>query len=687
MAWWRGARRVVGHGVLSILVCGISTQVASAATQPDAEYVVVAGDERVGLLQLRQQGGRVDLDLAMDDNGRGQQLQERIELGDDLIPRRWVIRGSGDTGSSVAEWFEQQGGRARWRALDGEGDTSVDRPMLYVPAESSQWSFGLFARAAARGQDGCVDTLPGGRLCARLVRNAEIHCAMGTVPVTVYRLQGLTLFPRLVLLDEADQLLAIIRPKTVFVDGRCAGDASRLAQLASEIERLELEQLGKRVTRQFDTPLYIRNARVFDAIAGQVTSPTTVVVYDGRIVSIRPDARPPVGAPVVDAAGGVVLPGLHDMHAHTSAWLGILHLAAGVTTIRDPGNHNADLLLLTRDLQAGRLPGPHTHRIGFIEGRSPFSERSTGVIVDSVERAIEQVRWHVDHGFSQIKLYNSFQPQWVEPVAAEVHRLGLRVSGHVPAFMTAEQAILAGYDEIHHVNQLVLGLVMQPGDDSRTTFRFTAIGERIGALDLSSEPVRHLVQLMKQRRVTLDPTLALFERKLVGRAARMAASDRDWLPHLPYAYQRGRRPTSLPIAESRLDDYARAYQRLGELIVLLDREGVRILPGTDDVAGFSLHSELASYVSAGMPAARALQLATIESARHLGVSERSGSIDIGKDADLLLLAGDPTADIGQLRRVRMVMRAGRIYFPSELYREMGIAPFAEPAVLSVFEGD
>ena len=117
---------------------------------------------------------------------------------------------------------------------------------------------------------------------------------------------------------------------------------------------------------------------------------------------------------------------------------------------------------LSARIDAGELPGPRIWRAGLLEGRSPYSAR-IGLIANSQDEAIAHVRWYADHGYRMIKIYNSMNPDWVKAIAAEAHRLGLRVNGHVPAFMSPDRAILDGYDEITHVNQLALGWVLKPG--------------------------------------------------------------------------------------------------------------------------------------------------------------------------------------------------------------------------------
>ena len=97
---------------------------------------------------------------------------------------------------------------------------------------------------------------------------------------------------------------------------------------------------------------------------------------------------------------------------------------------------------------------------GFIEGRSPYSAR-TGFIAETLPEALRDVHWYADRGYIQIKIYNSMNPEWVKPLAAEAHALGLRVVGHVPAFTTPDRMIEDGYDEITHINQLMLGWLIK----------------------------------------------------------------------------------------------------------------------------------------------------------------------------------------------------------------------------------
>ena len=649
-------------------------EIAMAATR---NYAVVSNGERVGKLAVVTSGNSVQIDWRIDDNGRGPKMKERIELGPSGVPVRWDIEGVGWVGAPVKEtyWFEN--GTARWKTLDDEGRATADRPPLYLPNNASPWALGIDLHVLFGAPAHRRDALPSGEIRAEQIRAVTIGNGKDAASFTAWALWGLDLSPTLVLAGKNGSFEGVVSPGVVMVDEALASRYEELSRLAQDLSADLLRRLTTAVSHRHSGPVYLTNARVFDAESGVVGEPTTVVVFGDEIVSIRRDAPPP-GATVIDCAGGTLLPGLHDEHAHSSDWSGPLHLAAGVTRTRDPGNENDVLLRLTSRIEAGEMLGPRIHRAGFLEGRTPFSARG-GFVVDRLDVALEKVRWYADHGFSGIKIYNSMTPDWVKPIAAEAHRLGLRVSGHVPAFMTSERAVRDGYDEITHINQLMLSFVISEKDDTRTPFRFTALGERLGTLDLQAEPFQRMLRLMKERGTALDPTLAIFTGLLLARPGKAPPNDAGWLDHVPAPVQRTRRQAIVDVKPEQYGAYEASYRKLLEVMRVLHREGIRLLPGTDDVAGFALHSELEQWVQAGIPNADVLRAATLGSARWFGVDQRSGSIARGKLADLVVVDGDPTKDIAAIRKVRLVMKGGVVYYPEEIHRALGIVPFARGA--------
>lgn len=662
--------------VFTTLCVLLSARPAPVAAETIDRWALISAGGRIGTLVATTEGRRVAIDWKVDDNGRGPKMQERLELSPEGLPVRWTIEGRGWVGAPIEESFEVDGGVARWRSLDDAGQAPVattDPAPLYLANNASPWALGLLVRAALASPGQQRAALPGGDLRVEKLHELSLGDGPGAPVVTVFALWGVDVIPQLVMLHADGRLAGFLFPGWVLVDEAHAAAYEALSRAASDLSADLLRALTTRVTHRFDLPVWLTGVRVFDPATGKLSAPTNVGVYRDTITGLRDDA-PPADAVVIDGAGGTLLPGLHDLHAHAYDWAGPLHLAAGVTSTRDPGNDNRVLLDLTRRIEAGEVLGPRIERCGMLEGRSPFSVH-TGVVVDTLDEGLRQVRWYADHGYRRLKLYNSIRPEWVAPLAAEAHRLGLKVHGHVPAFMTSDQALLDGYDEIAHVNQLVLSWVIGPLDDTRTPFRFTALGERLGTVDLGSERVRRTVALLKERDATLDPTLAIFQQMLLGRPGRTSPADTPWLDHMPVAMQRARRGSMLDLVPAGYAAYEASWQRLQEVVALLHREGVRLVPGTDDAAGFMLISELEAWVAAGIPAADALTAATLGAARHLGTEHRLGTIAGGKLADLVLVDGDPTRDISALRKARLVMKGGVVYFPDEIHAAMGVRPF------------
>jgi hypothetical protein len=147
------------------------------------------------------------------------------------------------------------------------------------------------------------------------------------------------------------------------------------------------------------------------------------------------------------------------------------------------------------------------------------------------------VRWYGARGYWQIKIYNSMNPAWVPAMTKEAHLLGMRVAGHIPAFSTTDQMIEAGYDEITHINQFMLGWVIKPDEDTRTLFRLTAL-KRFGALDLQSDKVQHTINMMVERHIAIDPTLGIHEMLTQNRDGQVPPGAADYFDHMPIGWRR-----------------------------------------------------------------------------------------------------------------------------------------------------
>ena len=499
-----------------------------AATQES--FSVLSNGEIVGSLVATVEDGTVDINYRVDNNGRGPKLREHIVVGGDDVPTEWTVDGTSLFGGPVKERFSSHGGQARWESQADKGRITTKEPRLYAVNDGSPWSYGLYARALLRAPGQRLGAMPSGEMRLSKLEEATFGEGERAAKVGVYSITGINLTPEYVLLDADLKLFAQMRSgvEGILVRAGYEKEEQALATLSRSMALLQLERMQARFAHRFDRPVRIRNVKVFDPRSGQLSEPVSVIVFRDRIAAVAAEtaqSSEKAGEEVVvDGAGGTLVPGLHDMHTHNAPWSGLFHLAAGVTTVRDMGNDNAALLDLTEKVDSGRLPGPRIVRAGLIEGRSPYSAR-IGVIPPDLPGGIQAVRWYADHGYVQIKLYNSLNPDWVKPLAAEAHRLGMRVSGHVPAFMSPDRAIRDGYDEINHVNQLMLGWLIAPGEDTRTPLRLTAMGERAWTLDLDSERVRTTLELFKEHHTALDTTAVILERLMLSRAGKVQPGD------------------------------------------------------------------------------------------------------------------------------------------------------------------
>jgi len=191
--------------------------------------------------------------------------------------------------------------------------------------------------------------------------------------------------------------------------------------------------------------------------------------------------------------------------------------------------------------------------------------------------------------------------------------------------------------------------------------------------------VQATVALMKSHHTALDPTAVILERLMMSRAGTVAPGDVDYLANMPIGYQRYRRRTFVPLPTEADDEaYRKGFAKVLATLGLLHEQGIRLLPGTDDATGFTVHRELELYALAGIPVADVLRIGTLDCAQYLGRGHELGTIERGKFADFFLVAGDPTRDVRAIKTPRMVLKGGAVYFPDEIYTALSIKPFTQP---------
>jgi imidazolonepropionase-like amidohydrolase len=672
--------RFATAGAVSALLALSAPCLIATAQAQTSEYRVYMQDRDIGHLTIDRDKDKASIDYDYKQNGRGPTIKEVVMLDTMGAPVTWQISGSTTFGNTVQESFSRNATALQWTDLAGPGKLKgKDLPAYYVTQNGSPFDVAVLAKALLTDPDHAMTVAPAGTATLAERDRRAIPAGGDSLEAITYELSGLSTTPTYITLDAAGEMIALPSPGFIILRKGLGADASKVLQnLSEQLASQRLARLQTEAAHHFDGPVRIRNVRIFDPVAKAMSEPRDVVFSGNRISEIAPtDSPSTAGETQIDGAGGSLIPGLYEMHAHLGPEDALMNVLAGVTSVRDMGNDNAVLDQLIARIQSGEVAGPRVTRSGFIEGESDFSS-ATGRLAHNEKEAIEHVRWYAARGYWQAKLYNSMKPEWAPAVVKEAHRLGLRVAGHIPAFSDADAMIDAGFNEITHVNQLMLGWVLQPGEDTRTLFRFKAM-QRFPDIDLAAPQVTKTLDAMVARAVAHEPTIAIHELGLTAIDGKPNPGALDYFQHMPPAEQRQMKQALFGAKDP--DERARyvaAYAKIMATLTEMNKRGILLIPGTDTGGAFTLHRELELFTRLGMSNADVLARGTLEMARYLGQDQSLGSIERGKFADFLLVPGDPVKDLKAIKTISMVVKDGAVYFPDEVYAKIGIKPFAKP---------
>lgn len=656
-----------------------------ATTAQAQTYTVLCSKVACGQLKVSTAAGRLDADYSYRNNGRGPDQKESLTLAPDGAWLSYRTEGVSTYGARIDDEFTLTDGRASWRTAVDRGERpGAGRELVYLPVQASPALTGRLAKTLLQRPGRKAAALPVGQVSIERVQALKPSGA--AFDVALYALEGLDLEPVYLWLREDDQsLFAQVSPGWggTLLQG-FEGELDRLADVQKAAQIGRLERLAQTLPRPLPGLTVIEGVRWFDAEAAVLRGPSDVYLLEGRIAAIvKPGSiRNAEPSQRIAGQGRTLLPGFVDMHAHLGASDLLLNLAAGVTAVRDVGNSNADLAELRGRIERGELLGPRVAANGFIEGKSPFSSQAD-FVPDNLPDALAAIDWYAAHGYRQLKLYNSIRPEWVRPMVAHARALGLRTGGHVPAFMTARQAVEAGFDELHHINQVTLNFLVGKGDDTRTLLRFNLPGDKAADLKLNDRRTQDFLALLRKKGTVVDPTMVAFEAQYTQRQGQPNPSYAMVAANLPAVVQRGLLAAEVDMDDTKARRWSASWKVMTDLLRRMHAAGIPIVAGTDATPGFGLHRELELYVQAGIPAAQALKIGTWNGAKHSDRLAEIGSITVGKRSDLVLVDGDPVADIRAVRRVALVLQGQggqtRALSPSALYQSMGILPFVPSA--------
>ena len=594
-------------------------------------------------------------------------------LGPDHTIRAMIIRGftpSGDAGEN----FNSTQNAATWHSPIDAGGAPATGAAIYVPYGGTFDATAMLFDLLMATPSHQAALYPSGHASLEKLTETTIGTGATQRKLTAWNINGLSFEPIPVWADADGQFFGQISLGLSMLPPGATGELKHLITVQTAALARRSPEILHSVLQPDTGPVVFAHVKMFDAEADQFRSDMTVIVAGGRIQAVGPAGTqsPPAGARIIDGTGKTLLPGLWEMHQHYGDDItGPQLLSEGITSARDPGNDNDLTLDRARRRAAGELLAPHVYPSSLLDGISPTTAQ-LGTAVASQDAALAAVRRAKQDGFTAIKIYSSFNPAWVAATAAEAHRLGLHVHGHVPAGMRPLDAINDGYDEITHINFVIMQAM--PDDvvaHSNTSARMVGIGRYAATVDLNAEPMKSLIDTIVARHIAVDPTLSLFESELVPEPGDLSPAYAPFVGTLPPNVERSFRSggTAVPPGCTRAQ-FRASFAKLQALVGILHARGVRLVAGTDG-SGLELVHELELYVRAGLPPADALETTTLDAARVVGVDSHTGSIKVGKDADLMLVDGDPEANISDLRHTRLVMMGGRLMDADALRQAAG----------------
>lgn len=654
---------------ISLITACKETPLSDNDSQEKTIYEVVFRENLAGTYEKWSTGeNSFRFQYAYTDRGRGPELSEEIQLNAQHYITAQSIEGVNYRKATVEEKFSIDGASATWTNPKGEDKAEYDPKKLYFRYDGSPAIHEILAQLLLKSEDKKVNLYPSGQ--AELVEQFPFQLS-NEKAVKLLMIRGLDMNPSFLWM-MGDQMVGKISNNLHVVRKDLSALRLEMKDLQDQVEDEYLIDVAKRLTHELDQ-VVIKNVNVFTSDGNLLLNRDVWV--ENQIISAIHSAgqkEDPSDGLIVDGTGKTLLPGLFDMHTHNTKFRGILHLAGGVTSVRDLAN-NKQLKDLSAQFDSNEILGPRILTFcGIIDGSGPFANQRN--VVDNLEEGLAEIQVYKDLGYQQIKLYSSIRPEWVTPLVDKAHGLGMRVSGHIPAYMTATQAINQGYNEIQHMNMLFLNFLSDT-IDTRTPLRHTMPAQHGADLDLQSKEYLDFIDLLKSKQILVDPTLAIFENMYVAKKGEASPTYSKIADRLPVMNQRRFYSGGLQKSGEKVQRYKDSFDKMLAVLLDLFKKDIPIVPGTDGLPGFLYHRELELYAEAGIPAAEVLQLATIKSAVITGVEDKLGSIEVGKKADLVLIDGNPLVDMSDIRKVEWTMKEGKLYYAKELYNSMGIRHF------------
>jgi imidazolonepropionase-like amidohydrolase len=640
-----------------------------------ARYLVVSDAGQHGQMWRWQlPDGRIAYRHSQSLRGWITETDQVTTLSADGLPVKVEVRGITPNGDA-AETFAIVGDRASWTSLSDKGSVA-GKTGYYLPAGGIGLSNAvLIERLVAAGDKG-VELLPSGRATLSVGPGLTIDGPNGPKTVKLAFVRGILASPFPVWLDEQNRHFADIGGiSTVPAGYESAANTKKMRDFQDAVTAETVKGIARQfLTVEAKAPVLFDNVRLFDADKGLFLADRAVLASGGKIVAIGAagSVKAPAGARVIDGRGKTLVPGIWDAHMHIGDdWDVLANMANGITSFRSPGTDLDRAVNVVPRRKSGELLMGEPFIQAIVDKKDPLAAQGS-MTVSSEAETIAAVRKIKAAGLWGVKFYTSMNPAWIKPGADEAHRLGLHVNGHVPATMLPIEAVRAGYDEITHLNFIMMQMMPRSVvDKSNTAARFEGPAKYAKDVDLSSADVKAFVAELKQRGTIIDPTLVIFEGSFLAEGGTPMPAYAPYMGIISPVLDRVFRAGGYPLVEGYTRaDYGKSYAKMMQLVTVLHQAKVPIVAGTDGW-GIELVREIELYAQAGFTPAEALQSATIVPARMVKADKRTGSIAVGKEADMVLVDGDVSKDLGALRRTVTVVSDGYVMDADALRKAAG----------------
>lgn len=598
-------------------------------------------------------------DFKFTDRGSPVALKAELRVNPVLEPLLLTSKGQTSRFSTINDEIRVKGNEAQIK-VDDSVYTKKMAPLSfpvtgYSPAIVQQVLIQYWQK---HGRPVSINTLPFGSV--QIKKDGEDALIHNGKPLTLnrYTIGGLVWGNELVWTDKAGELVCLITNDAEGDKLEAMREAYEplLSELISRAAGYGMRLFAKAAPAPAagEKLIAITGGTVYDVVNDK-TIPNAVVVIDNGIikkVGTAAQVSVPKNAKIISAKGKMIFPGLWDMHSHFEQveW-GPAYLAAGVTTVRDCGNEFGFINATKSAIDNGKGIGPLILKAGIIDGKGPMA---LGIIqADTREDAIKAVDRYKENGYAQIKIYSSVKPAIVKVICDEAHRLGLSVTGHIPNKMTLQQGVDSGMNMVNHV-QYVYTIMKRNKDRSVNFEDSTSIAA---------------IKFIKEHNVVIDPTIGVFEMSFRSVKDDITIMEPAF-SNLPVPLQALFKNMGMEPAQA--EKLKPLYQSMMKIVKVLYDAGVPVVAGTDmGFPGYSVARELELYVDAGLTPAQAIKTATITPAQVMKMDKQTGSIEPGKQADLVIIDGNPLTNIRDIRKVTTVIKAGRVYDPGKLHQMVG----------------